>query len=325
MKRIIQYSFSLAATVVFILGSGETRAQEKKEIKRTIIINDSDTIINGKKLSEASPAERKALLKEMDESKKSRKSVKGKKGDIEEKDVFIYRNGKEPHVLRWRTEDDGEGMNVRFKENGAHIFQFDGDSLIMSFDNDSVANRFHFKMDNLDSNMRTRVLSLDRNIRGMRGMRDMPRMMEGTHPRVFMEDTDMFDRIPSRRENSQSFNYVYTDKDGISSRMNIRVSEADDDVLKKINPGSDKTELTVNDLTLSPNFSNGKLNLSFNLSEKGSADIKIFDSSLKEIFTDKPTAINNIYFKQVSLPRNGVYYVRISQGNKSYVRRIVKE
>src|SRR5690242_16735585 len=145
MKRIIQYAFSLAATVVFILGSGAAKAQEKKESKRTIIITDSDTIINGKKLSDASPAERKSLLKELDESKKSRKSIKGKKGDMDEKDVFIHRNGKEPHVLRWRSEDVGDGMNFRFREDGDHVFQFDGDSLVMSFENDSLTKRFHFK------------------------------------------------------------------------------------------------------------------------------------------------------------------------------------
>jgi len=319
MKRMIPYALSIAATVVFILGAGQAKAQEKKEIKRTIIITDGDTVINGKKLSEASAADRKALLKELDEAKANRKSLQKRKGLKERKEIIIERSDKEPRVLRWRSDEDGEGMNLRFRDDGTHVFKFDGDSLVMGFGNDSLMKRFHFKMDGPDSNMRKRVFSFDENMRGL------PRMMERSHPRLFMDGMDVFDRIPSRRENSQSFNYVNTDKDGISSRMSIRISEANEETLKKVNAGNTKSELTVNDLTLSPNFSNGKLNLSFSLPEKGSAVIRILDSSMKEIFTDKPATINNIYFKQISLPKNGVYYISISQGGKAFVRRVVKE
>ena len=319
MKRTIQYALSAAATVVFILGAGHVKAQERKEVKRTIVISNGDTVINGKKLSEARGSDRKALLKELDEAKANRKSIQKKKGVREKKQVYIERNEREPRVLRWRSDDEGEGMNFRFKDDGTHVFKFDGDSLIMAFGNDSLMKRFHFKLDDLDSNMRKRVFSFDENMRGL------PRMLERSHPRMFMDGTEALGRPAIRRENSQTFNYVNTDKDGISSRMSIRITEANDDVLKKINAGTNKTELTVNDLTLSPNFSNGKLNFSFSLPEKGSAVIRILDSSMKEVFSDKPAAINNIYFKQISLPQNGVYYISISQGNKAFVRKMVKQ
>ena len=319
MKRMIPYALSLTATVVFILGAGQAKAQEKKEIRRTIIITDGDTVINGKKLKDASSADRKMLLKELDEAKANRKGLQQRKGIKERKEIYIERSDKEPRVLRWRSEDDGEGRNLRLRDNDTHVFKFDGDSLVMGFGNDSLMKRFHFKMDGLDSNMRNHVFSFDDN------MRSIPRVMDRVRPRVFMDGMDMFDRIPSRRENSQTFNYTNTDKDGISSRMSIRISEANEDVLKKINAGSNKTELTVNDLTFSPSFSNGKLNLSFSLPEKGSAEIRILDSGMKEIFSDKSAAINNIYFKQISLPKNGVYYISISQAGKAFVRRVVKE
>ena len=318
MKRVILRAIAVATTVVFILNSGQAKAQDKKEIHRTIVINDGDTIINGKKLSEASPAERKALRKELKESEKNRKDMKvirKRKGGKEEKEIIIHHGDKEPRVLRWRSEDNnGEGH--------ARVFKFDDDSLVLSFDHDSLMNGFRFHMDGPDSNMRNRVMGMNRSLRSF------PRMMEGAHPRLFMDGMDgneMFDRIPSRRGNSQMFNYVNTDKDGISSRMSIRISEANEETLKKLNAGNEKVALTVNDLTISPNFSNGKLNLTFNLSEKGSAEVIILDSSLKEVFTDKPASVNGIYFKQVSLPKNGVYYIRISQGGKTFVRKMVKE
>jgi hypothetical protein len=318
MKRTIQYALSAAATVIFIVGSGHVKAQESKEVRRIIVITDGDTVINGKKLSEASASDRRALLKELDEAKANRKSVQKKKGVREKKEVYIERSDREPHVLRWRSDDEGEGMNFRFKDDGMHVFKFGGDSLMMAFGNDSLMKRFHFKMDDLDSNMRKRVFSFDHNMRGL------PRMLERSHPRIFMDGTEAFGRSTFRRENSQSFNYVSTDKDGISSRVSIRISEADEEALKKINAGSG-TELAVNDLTLSPNFSNGKMNLSFSLTEKGTAQIRIFDSSMKEIFSDRPAAINSIYFKQISLPKNGIYYISISQGSKAFVRKVVKE
>ena len=319
MKRIIQYTLSAAATVVFILGSGEARSQERKEIRRTIVITDGDTIINGKKLSDAKAAERKELLKELGEAKANRKSQKGKRGVRERKEIYIERSDREPRVLKWRSERDGDGVHLRLRNDGTHVFKFDGDSLFKGFGHDSLMKRFHFKLDGLDSNMRARVFSFDDN------MRSLPRMLERSHPRIFMDGTEVFGRSPFKRENSQSFSYVSTDKDGISTSVSIRISEASDDVLKKINAGSGKSELAVNDLTLSPNFSNGKMNLSFNLAEKGFAQIRILDSDMKEIFKDNPAAINNIYFKQISLPRNGVYYISITQGSKVFVRKIVKE
>jgi hypothetical protein len=314
MKRIILYAFSVAFTVVSILSSGEARSQDKKEVRRTIIINDGDTIINGKKLSDANPSERKVLLKELNDNKKKvseKKVIRKRKDGKEEKETIIRKGDKEPRVLRWRSENDGEGH--------AGVFKFDNDSLLLSFGDDSLRHAFRFQMDGLDSNVRNRVMSLNRS------MRSVPRKMEGTHPRLFMDENEMFDRTPLRRENSQAFNYVSTDKDGISSRMSIQLSKPSGEILKKINAGSDKAMLNVNDLTISPNFSNGKLNLTFSTTDKGPAEVNIFDSSLKQIFSDKTANVNGTYFKQISLPMNGVYYIRIAQGGKTFVRKMIKE
>lgn len=323
MKKSIHFIFALAATVVIISSSGHARAQEKKEIRRTIIINNSDTIINGKKLRDASPAERKALLKELNESEKNRKErkvIRHKKGDREEKEIIIRDGGKEQKVLRWRSDDDDKGVTLRFDDGPAGMFRFDTDSMVMAFGNDSLMKQFRFKIDGLDSNLRKGVITLNRNFRTLPGVR------EGSHPRLFMDETEVSDRVAGRRANTQHFNYLSTDKDGIISRMSIRVSEANEETLKKLNvAGKDKSSPGVHDLNFSPNFSSGKLNLSFSLAEKGSVTIKIVDSNFKEIFSDKPSSIPGTYFKQINLPGNGVYYILISQGGRTFVRKIVKE
>ena len=314
MKRVILYVLTMAATVVFILNSGQAKSQDKKEVRRTIVITDGDTIINRKKLSEASPGDRKALRKELKESEKARKDVKiirNKEGRKEDEEIIIRKGDKEPRVLRWRSDEDGD--------KHARVFKFNGDSLVVAFDGDSLMKGFRFKMEGLDSNLRERMMGMDRRLRSL------PRTMERSHPRLFMDDFEPFGVMPSRRENSQSFNYLSTDKDGISSRMSIRISEVNEETLKKLDAEKAESTLTVNDLTISPNFSNGKLNLTFNLAEKGSAEVKVLDSNLKEVFTDKPASINGTYFKQISLPKNGVYYIRISQGGKTFVRKMVKE
>lgn len=316
----------LALTMLAVTGlTEEAKSQERKEIKRTIVITDGDTIINGIKLRDASPAERKSLLKELDETDtriKERKIIrKGKNGKPEKegKEIIIRRGDREPRVLRWRDEDGG-GINLEFKNGDPRVLRFDSDSLVMNFGNDSLMKGFRFKLDGLDSNLRKGVIAMNRNFN------HFPKWIDGTRPELFMDEPGVFERRAFRRENSQVFNYENTDKDGITSRMSIRISVANEETLKKMNvDAKTKAPLEVSDLNLSPNFSSGKLNLSFSLPDKGAMEVKILDSSLKELFTDKPAINSGMYFKQVTLPKNGVYYIRINQGTKVFVRKMVKE
>ena len=321
MKRSLLLALSISATVVMIFGSKPAQSQEKKEIRRTIIINDRDTIINGKKLSEASPAERKALLKELAETKKNIKEPgRLREGGKEEKEIVIKRRSKEPKDLKRRLEDSRE-FNFRFEDGdkNARIFRLNPDSLMMAFGDDSLMNEIKINIDGLDSNLRKGMITMNRSFRRAPGIPDRPQA------RVYMGEPGMFENeFGGRRNNSQNFNYVSTDKDGISSRMSIRVSEAGSDVMKKLN-GNNNTELDVNDLTLSPNFSSGKISLTFSINEKGPVEVTLLDNNLKELFKDKQPLTNQTYFKQLSLQKNGLYYIRISQGSKTYIRKVIKE
>ena len=49
------------------------------------------------------------------------------------------------------------------------------------------------------------------------------------------------------------------------------------------------------------------------------------DNNYNEVFTDKATSITEVYFKQIALPRNGVYYLLINEGIKNFVRKTTRE
>ncbi len=314
MKRFLLSAFTVAATVVFIFGSGKARSQDKKEVNRTIIISNGDTIVNGQKLSEATAAERKMLLKEFGESKKMRANktvTQPGRGAKEEREIRI--GGPAPKFRSY-----GKGFVYKDGDSAQSLFRIETDSLRVFFKNDSIDTEFRFELNDPESNLRRKVITMNRSLAGV------PDMAEGIYPRLFMSGPEGLGMPGFARDNSQRFSYVSTDKDGISSRMNISISQPTVDELKKMDVSeTGASSLVVNDLTLSPNFSSGKLNLSFSLPGKGSTDVKISDSDMKTIFSDK-TDVNEIYFKQISLPKNGLYYLTVSQGGKTIVRKMIK-
>lgn len=303
--------------LVIISHGSSVKAQNEKEIKQTIIINNGDTIINGKKLSEANKEERARLRKEFKDMDKSLRE-----SGNEERVIIRKRkgkgDGKEPLELHW---DDGKVRNHNFDDKwpgGVHIFKFNEDSLFLSMRDDSLMNGFRFKFDGLDSNLRKRIITMHRDLQF-----DRPGMHERSLTRPFMERNE----FPGfRRNNSSSFNYSYTDKDGISNRMNISISETEDDQFKKIT--GTKTiadQLDVIDFTIFPNFSSAKLGLAFNLANRGTTKVRILDSDLKVVFSDETANFSGNYVKQIPLLKNGLYYLSVSQNGKWFIRELIKE
>lgn len=304
--------------VLIIISHGSSvKAQNEKEIKQTIIINNGDTIINGKKLSDANKEEQARLRKDLKEMEKRMNTSRN-----EERVIIRKRSGKddgkEPLVLHW---DDGKVRNHNFDDKwpgGAHIFKFNGDSLFLSMRDDSLMNGFRFKFDGLDSNLRKRIITMHRDLQF-----DRPGMRERSLTLPFMERNE----FPGfTRNNSSIFNYSYTDKDGISNRMNISISEAKKDQLKKIT-GTESIEkpLEVSDFTIFPNFSSARLGLSFNLTSRGTMKIKILDSDLKVVFSDEAANFSGNYVKQIPLLKNGLYYLSVNQNSKWFIRELIKE
>jgi len=284
--------------VLIIVSSGSSvKAQQEKRVIKSIIISNGDTIINGKKLSEVDKQERNHLRKEFSEMESN---TKGLEGNSEGRVIIRKRTSKEAPVLNWNDGNPKE-FELRVEKNipgDVHIFEFEGDDL--------------------DSNLRKRVITMNRNFNlnepGMGGRNTPPMVFER---RIMPEAAE--------RKNSSSFNYNNIDKDGISSRMNLRISDADKDQLKKITGSESMTSiLNVEDLTLFPNFSTGKLGLSFNMESRGLVKVNILDSQLNQVFADEATNFSGNYIKQISLPKNGLYYISIKQNAGWYVRKLIK-
>lgn len=281
-------------------------AQSKKEIEKTIIIKEGDTIINGKKFSDVNKSERAVLRKEISEFEKE--LAERKKGmqiekRLRESDVLVekIRSGK-------MSESDTTKLR-EFRIERHHpreLRVFDRDSLILSMNADTIIRRFHRSIDDLGEEL-SALPHGDIRIRVPNSAREW----RDIHPGPLRE-----------RLNSQSFNYNYTDKEGIANRMHIRITEVSEDKVKQVS-ASEANALAVEDLTLFPNFSSGKMTLSFNLPGKGNTLIKILDSDLKPVFSGQ--GLGDTYFKQFNMLKNGVYYIHIKQGKSSFVRRIVKE
>ncbi|MEJ7779106.1 MAG: T9SS type A sorting domain-containing protein [Daejeonella sp.] len=324
--------FSVALLSLFVLAgasSGSTaNAQDIKGTKRSIIINNGDTVVNGKKFSELTKDEQTKLRKEFKEMESTFKASTrfGKDNEVirrrdgHDADVIIGKNGKEPSVLFWNDEA-GDDLTFNLEHNKLGNFQgfkFNGDSSTsFGFNADTLIKGFNFK---IDSNLRKRIITMHRDrVPGFPGTFDRMEMPGQNFERRGITGLE-------ERNNSSSFNYSHTDKDGVSSRMSIRLSDAGKDQLKKITGAETVNKsLDAADLTLFPNFSSGKMTLSFNLSSKGTAKVAILDSDLKPLFSDETANFSGNYVKQVSLPKNGIYYITVSQNGNWFVKKLIKE
>jgi hypothetical protein len=128
------------------------------------------------------------------------------------------------------------------------------------------------------------------------------------------------------KPNSSRFNYSITDKDGYTTRTQITISEPNKADLKDVfnNENLAVNTLTVHDLVLNPNFSSGKITISFTTAAKGVLAVKLLDTDGIILFSENKAIIDNSYTKQFALTKNGIYYLEVSQAGKTYVRKLIK-
>lgn len=111
----------------------------------------------------------------------------------------------------------------------------------------------------------------------------------------------------------------------------INLEEPTKEELKKnsnteIKKAADEKKLTVNQLNVYPNPSNGKFALDFELAEKGKAQLLVTDLQGKEIY--KEEFVNEgvgLQTRQLDLSNHagGFYLLKIKNGDKSLVKKIV--
>ncbi len=127
-------------------------------------------------------------------------------------------------------------------------------------------------------------------------------------------------RFDSR--NTQNFDYVNTDNEGISTHIRFHVSETSNEDLKKM-PHVEGGKFDVTDLNLVPEFSTGKTLLMFDLPAKTVAEVKLVDSEGKIVWNDKATG--GSFSKNFVMGLNGVYYLQVKQGRNISIKKIMKQ
>ncbi len=109
----------------------------------------------------------------------------------------------------------------------------------------------------------------------------------------------------------------------------VDIKDADEKELKGLGQNSSQKDrkLNLTHLNFYPNPNTGKFNLSFQLPEKGDADITILNTEGKVIYTEKLPAFSGNYDKEIDISKQpkGIYFVKVEQGKHSQVKKIVLE
>ena len=229
----------------------------------------------------------------------------GRKGNI------VIRKWEGPHKNSFNF-DTGRLKTFRFgkRSPGITILKLDGDSSFFNLPADTIIRGFHKKPGS--SGDRMAILPPgDFNVQ-------IPNAFKGFRSERFDYPVDVF----AERPNSQHFSYTYTDKDGISNRSYVYISDASPNEMEHITGKSFSLveELKISDFILFPNFSGGKTTISFSTTRKGT--IKILNSDDEVLLANQFSAGN--YFEQIPMLRNGIYFIYIQSGKAAYVRKVIK-
>jgi hypothetical protein len=279
------FEFIFALSLIAILGLPPMlMAQDQKDVE--IKIMNGDTTVNGKNIKNLSPGERKNAMRDI--------------RHLSADDMTDNAGGRHK-MFMYRRRDSTITMN------GDHHPMITGTVIIQ---NDSSGSAMYVRPgrrmkinppmgDNMDETPDGPTW------RGRTGRQPMREPMMGFG-----------------RRNSQSFNYVNTDNDGISTRISFHISDVSNDDLKRM-PHIEGPRLEITDLNILPEFSTGKTMLVFSLPTKAAAEVKLVNSEGKILWTEK--SAGGSFTKSFVLGLNGTYYLQVKQGSGVAVKRILKE
>lgn len=91
--------------------------------------------------------------------------------------------------------------------------------------------------------------------------------------------------------------------------------------------GIGDNKLPVEEMKFYPNPNNGKFTLDFNLADKGNTEVSILNMEGKSIYKEELKDFSGNYKRDMDISSNpkGVYFVKISQGKHSQLKKIVLE
>jgi hypothetical protein len=297
MKKLInpgfEFAFALGLVAIFALPP-IVMAQEHSAYNVTI--SNNDTTINGKNIKELSATERKDALKKL-ENLNHDFNIRIESGNDTAKRF----------TMRMRKGADNR-QNIVIERNG------DSDEVMTTIPD------FNFKTDSA-GHMELKKLFKNGDMMPDMAFSYAPKAFGGDEPQVF-SFTNRPAIMRTNRKNSQSFNYSYTDNDGISTHINFNAGDASTENAKRIT-GTEKVDLEIKDLNITPLFSSGKTTISFSLPTAGAAEVTLKNTEGKVKWADKTNS--GSFNKSFDLLKNGVYYLEVKQGTKIGLKRITKE
>ena len=152
---------------------------------------------------------------------------------------------------------------------------------------------------------------------------------EPRHKMTIREDHFNMDddrgHMGGNHRNTQNFVYNNIDNEGVITHVSYHVSDhpamLDYDAGKQQDVQMDMLDLM--DLSIVPQFSEGKTLLMFNLPSKGTAEVRLKDDKGTLIWSAK--VVNGSFSRSFPLGLNGSYYLQVKQGSKVAVKKIEKE
>ncbi|MCO5947389.1 T9SS type A sorting domain-containing protein [Mucilaginibacter flavidus] len=295
-KPGFEFVFSMALVAILALPP-VLIAQNKTQKDMEIRIENGDTTINGKNIKSLSAEDRQIALTDIN-------NLRGNMNDRQ-----LSNNGRGNYFFKRIDTTGGKTMRMEFRRRG----QGNGDEPMMSRrlreDTLTVMTR-RGKMGDGNKKMTFSYRFDDENP-------DDVRPGERTFSRMPMREMRRHER-----RNTQNFDYENTNNDGVVTHLTFHVSEATDDDLKRMEY-VEGPKFDIKDLNISPQFSSGKILLTFDLATKAPAVVKLSDSEGKTLWTEKTA--NGAFSKSFALGLNGVYYLQVKQGKNISLKRIMKE
>lgn len=155
---------------------------------------------------------------------------------------------------------------------------------------------------------------------------DWEKHMEEMLRNLEEQQNQLFDEKQRIEEDLEKFR---NEKRSVSIKISIAEIEESDKT--KVNTNAtpkleNKNDLEFDEISFFPNPGNGLINLQFRTPSTEKVKIMIFDAEGAIIFMEERSFINEQYKKAIDISDqpNGVYYLQIIQGNKSYSKKLIK-
>ncbi|MEZ5196260.1 MAG: T9SS type A sorting domain-containing protein [Bacteroidales bacterium] len=301
--KIVKMTMDGESQAIFISDDEEIREFETEDGQKTILIKKSSgeendiLVMSGDDLQWESELDMDVEVIDVEDGKKV--IVKDENGDVKE---YIIEDGKGAYFI----DEDGiinkieDDKNVSWNEEGGRIF--------INIDDEKDGNVVVIK--SVEGLIDSEDLKNEKNI--------------FIHKDVDAEDKEIFVQVIKKKDGDEV----------IEIKSKVIILKLDEDETKKLEdagvkvaPASDENKLEVESLKFYPNPTDGKFNLKFNIAEKGTTEVKIYDLNGKEVYREKLKNFEGQYEKEIDLTgeQKGTYFLHIQQGEKISTKKIILE